>query len=64
MLIYKITIQCTNGVSSTKNVAVASLRLPGGEIKQAQFVEDGTIMLLYTESGNISFSTSSSVFES
>ncbi|QGA15092.1 hypothetical protein EYB26_002748 [Talaromyces marneffei] len=51
LLIYKITIQCTNGVSSTKNVSVASLRLPGGEIKQAQFVEDGTIMLLYTEQG-------------
>ncbi|PCH01811.1 Anaphase-promoting complex subunit 4 [Penicillium occitanis (nom. inval.)] len=49
MLIYKIMIQCTNGVSSTKNVAVASFRLPGGEVKQAQFVEDGTIMLLYTE---------------
>lgn len=53
MLIYKIMIQCTNGVSSTKNVAVASFRLPGGEVKQAQFVEDGTIMLLYTEKGNL-----------
>lgn len=53
MLIYKIMIQCTNGVSSTKNVAVASFRLPGGEVKQAKFVEDGTIMLLSTEQGNL-----------
>lgn len=55
MLIYKIMIQCTNGVSSTKNVSVARLCLPGGEIKQAQFVEYGTVMLLYTEKGNHSF---------
>lgn len=48
-------IQCTNGVSSTKNVSVARLCLPGGEIKQAQFVEYGTVMLLYTEKGNHSF---------
>lgn len=41
-------------MSSAKNVSVASLRLPDGEVKQAQFVEDGTIMLLYADKGDIS----------
>ncbi|EED21355.1 anaphase-promoting complex component Cut20/Apc4, putative [Talaromyces stipitatus ATCC 10500] len=65
LLIYKITIQCTNGVSSTKNISVASMRLSKGEIKQAQFVDDGTIMLLYANKDrsyllNFYISTSSS----
>ncbi|OKL64108.1 hypothetical protein UA08_01046 [Talaromyces atroroseus] len=48
LIIYRIDIQCINGVSSSKATSVASLRLPNGEIKQVQFVEDGTVMLLYT----------------
>jgi anaphase-promoting complex subunit 4 len=58
VLIYRITIQCINGVSSSKATSVASLRLPSGEIKQVQFVQDGTVMLLYTDEGKLSINLS------
>lgn len=51
VLIYRIIMQCINGVSSPKATSVASMRLRNGEIKQAQFVEDGSIMLLYAGEG-------------
>lgn len=40
-----------NGVSSTKSVFLATFDLQNGDIRQVQFVEDGTIMILWTEEG-------------
>lgn len=51
MLIYRTALEITNGVSSTKDIQVSSINLSGGEVKQVQFVEDGTIFVLHTDDG-------------
>ncbi|KAH8699046.1 putative anaphase-promoting complex component Cut20/Apc4 [Talaromyces proteolyticus] len=52
LLLYRAALVITNGVSSSRDISLASLRLPEGEIKQVQFVQDGTIAILHTDNAN------------
>lgn len=54
MYIYRVRLDSVNGVSSTKETSIAALDLSEGEIRQTQFLEDDTIMLLWTSSGESS----------
>jgi anaphase-promoting complex subunit 4 len=47
--IYRIVLDSINGVSSTRATSVASLALKEGEIRQLQFVEDDTLMVLWAD---------------
>lgn len=47
--IYRTVLDSINGVSSTRATSVASITLEEGEIRQLQFVEDDTLMVLWTD---------------
>ncbi|KAJ5948177.1 Anaphase-promoting complex subunit 4 [Penicillium verhagenii] len=46
--IYRLILNSSNGVSSTRSTSMAALNLQEGEIKQLQFVEDDTLMILWS----------------
>ncbi|EEQ89710.2 hypothetical protein RJZ56_004714 [Blastomyces dermatitidis] len=50
--IYRVVIDTINGVSSTKATLLAAINLQRGNITEIKFVEDGTLMLLLSDSGN------------
>ncbi|KAL1980545.1 hypothetical protein VTN96DRAFT_3990 [Rasamsonia emersonii] len=52
--IYRLTLDSVRGVSSTKALSIATISLQKGEIRQIQFVQDNTIMLLYVDEGHSS----------
>ncbi|KAJ5819217.1 Anaphase-promoting complex subunit 4 [Penicillium riverlandense] len=45
--IYRVVLDSINGVSSTRRTAIAALSLQQGEIRQLQFVDDDTLMVLW-----------------
>ncbi|OJJ45674.1 hypothetical protein ASPZODRAFT_159948 [Penicilliopsis zonata CBS 506.65] len=47
--IYRVTLDSVNGITSTKTTSVAALTLPRGVIRQAQFVQDETLSLLWED---------------
>ena len=47
--IYPVILDSENGVSSTRSTSVAALDFQQGEIRQIQFLEDGTVMLLTSD---------------
>lgn len=49
--IYRVVLDSVNGVSSTRRTAVAALSLQQGEIRQLQFVDDDTLMVLWASGG-------------
>jgi anaphase-promoting complex subunit 4 len=49
--IYRVILDCENGVSSTRRTGIGAVDLQEGEIRQIQFVEDDTIMLLWSNNG-------------
>ncbi|KAJ5764981.1 hypothetical protein N7520_004540 [Penicillium odoratum] len=50
--IYRVILDSSNGVSSTRNTSIATLDLQEGEIKQLQFVADDTLMILWSTPGS------------
>lgn len=46
--VYRVVLDSVNGVSSTRNTSIAALGLQEGEIRQLQFVEDDTLMILWS----------------
>ena len=46
--IYRVVLDSVNGVSSTRSTSRAALDLQEGEIRQLQFVEDDTLMVLWS----------------
>lgn len=46
--IYRTVLDSINGVSSTRHTSLAAVSLPEGEIRQLQFVEDDTLMVLWS----------------
>lgn len=46
--IYQVILDSANGVSSTRNSAVVAISFQEGEIRQIQFVEDDTVMILWS----------------
>lgn len=46
--IYRVVLDSVNGVSSTRSTSIAALDLQEGEIRQLQFVEDDTLMILWS----------------
>lgn len=44
-------LDSVNGVSSTKNIESAKINLQSGEIREIKFVEDNTLMLIWSNSG-------------
>lgn len=51
LYIYRTILDSVNGVSSTRSTSVAAISLKQGEIRQLQFVDDDTIMALWTGEG-------------
>lgn len=47
--IYRTVLDSVNGVSSTRHASVAALTFQEGEIRQLQFVEDDTLMVLWSD---------------
>ncbi|PYI23859.1 putative anaphase-promoting complex component Cut20/Apc4 [Aspergillus violaceofuscus CBS 115571] len=52
---YRVVLDSENGVSSTKSIATAVVDLQGGEIRQLQFVEDDTMMILWSSEKGTSY---------
>lgn len=48
--IYRIVLDSVNGVSSTRQSSIAALSFKEGVVRQLQFVEDDTLVLLYADS--------------
>lgn len=46
--ITRVVLDSANGVSSTRWAEVAAINFLEGEIRQIQFVGDGTVMLLWS----------------
>lgn len=53
--IYRVALGSANGVSSTRSSAIAPLTFREGEIRQIQFVEDDTVMILWSNGSMSSF---------
>ncbi|CAG7922612.1 unnamed protein product [Penicillium olsonii] len=51
---YRVVVDSVGGVSSTRSTSLATLDLGNGEIRQLQFVNDDTIMILWRNSNGIS----------
>lgn len=49
--IYRTILDSVNGVSSTRSTSVAAVSLQQGEIRQLQFVDDDTIIVLWSSAG-------------
>ncbi|KAJ9314359.1 hypothetical protein DTO271D3_5336 [Paecilomyces variotii] len=47
--IYRTVVETVNGVSSTKGTSIAGVSLQEGDIRQVQFVQDDTIMVLWSD---------------
>lgn len=45
--LYRLILDSVGGVSSTRNTSLAILDLEDGEVRQLQFVNDDTIMILW-----------------
>lgn len=50
-----MVLDSVNGVSSTRSTSIAALDLQEGEIRQLQFVEDDTLMILWSHPSMPSF---------
>ncbi|CDM38272.1 hypothetical protein DTO013E5_8695 [Penicillium roqueforti] len=48
--IYRIVLDSVGGVSSTRSTSLATLDLQNGEVRQLQFVNDDTLMILWRDS--------------
>ncbi|MCJ1379769.1 hypothetical protein MMC17_002872 [Xylographa soralifera] len=49
VMIHRVVLQVVNGISSTKAIERASIRLPAGVIKDIKFADDETMILAYIE---------------
>lgn len=47
--IYRVVLDSVNGVSSTRQASIAALSFKEGVVRQLQFVEDDTLVLLYAD---------------
>lgn len=45
---YRVELDSENGVSSTRRISTGALDLQEGEVRQVQFVEDGTVVILWS----------------
>lgn len=50
MYIHRAVLNSVNGVSSTRATSVASVVLPGGEVRQLRFLDDDTLLVLWSNS--------------
>lgn len=48
--LYRVVIETINGVSSMKEASMAKISFQMDKILQARFVEDSTLMILWTDS--------------
>ncbi|PIG89867.1 anaphase-promoting complex component Cut20/Apc4 [Aspergillus arachidicola] len=55
LYIYRTVLDCENGVSSTRTTGIGAIDLQEGEIRQIQFVEDDTIMVLWSNNEGFSY---------
>ncbi|OJJ87767.1 putative anaphase-promoting complex component Cut20/Apc4 [Aspergillus glaucus CBS 516.65] len=53
--IYRVVLDSVNGVSSTRSTSIAAFDLQEGEIRQLQFVEDDTLMILWSHPNGSSY---------
>ncbi|KAG5288861.1 anaphase-promoting complex component Cut20/Apc4 [Histoplasma capsulatum G186AR] len=53
LYLYRVIIDTVNGVSSTKATLLSAISLKRGSITAVKFVEDGTLMLLLSDLGNV-----------
>lgn len=47
--LYRVILDSVGGVSSTRNTSLAVVDLEDGEVRQLQFVNDDTIMILWRD---------------
>ncbi|OJK04513.1 hypothetical protein ASPACDRAFT_109174 [Aspergillus aculeatus ATCC 16872] len=52
---YRVVLDSENGVSSTQSISTAVVDLQGGEIRQLQFVEDDTMVILWSSEKGTSY---------
>ncbi|KAG2420972.1 hypothetical protein HFD88_000587 [Aspergillus terreus] len=52
--VYRVVLDCENGVSSTRSTAVGALDFQEGEVRQIQFVADDTVMILWANGNKVS----------
>lgn len=45
---YRVELDSENGVSSTRRISTGALDLQEGEVRQVQFVEDDTVVVLWS----------------
>ncbi|KAF7595337.1 hypothetical protein BBP40_006586 [Aspergillus hancockii] len=55
LYVYRVVLDCENGVSSTRMASIGAVDLQIGEIRQIQFMEDGTVMLLWSNDEGSSY---------
>ncbi|KAJ5901657.1 Anaphase-promoting complex subunit 4 [Penicillium taxi] len=53
--IYRTVLDSSNGVSSTRSTSVSAFSLGEGEVRQLQFVDDDTLMILWMDKKGISY---------
>lgn len=47
--LYRVVLNSVGGVSSTRSTSLATLDLQNGEVRQLQFVNDDTLMVLWRD---------------
>ncbi|PYH96736.1 anaphase-promoting complex component Cut20/Apc4 [Aspergillus ellipticus CBS 707.79] len=52
---YRVELDSENGVSSTRKTSTGAIDLQEGEIRQVQFVEDNTVMVLWSKDNGASY---------
>ncbi|RAK87373.1 anaphase-promoting complex component Cut20/Apc4 [Aspergillus costaricaensis CBS 115574] len=52
---YRVELDSENGVSSTRRISTGALDLQEGEVRQVQFVEDGTVVVLWSNNKGTSY---------
>ncbi|KAL3481983.1 anaphase-promoting complex component Cut20/Apc4 [Aspergillus californicus] len=55
LYIYRVILDCANGVSSTRQIRVGAINLQEGEIRQVQFVDDDKMMVLWSNNEGLSY---------
>ncbi|KAL4893762.1 anaphase-promoting complex, cyclosome, subunit 4-domain-containing protein [Aspergillus ambiguus] len=54
LYVYRVVLDCENGVSSTRSLAVGAVDLQEGDVRQVQFVADDTVMVLWASGNKVS----------
>ena len=55
--VYRIVLEIENGMSTTRSVEIASVRLAGFDIKDVKFIDDDEFVLATSDESKLFFPT-------